>query len=433
MAINIVDLNSHGELEKYMYGGDCSISYFNKDTLKCAPFTQTPVMMTKTNGTPNFNYNWSVVIKKEGDYLLNSWICIELPEVTLNPTNTFGEHGRIRWTENVLHNLIEECTIVFNDTVINRLDNFSLDMLSEFNIPEDKYKGYMKMIGNIPELIHPSTTLPATKLFLPLPLFFTKDSGTAVPLTALPHTEIKVNFKFRNWENLLIFENSKSVSNIFVPEAGKDISLPKIAYAKMFCTYATVSDEEKSKIGVKNKTVIIEQIQTSPRQMIVDREFNMSLLFNQSVKTLYFAVRNATYKNVWSNYSYGNSKFSSTGIFENPKSTEAVDSVSLLYNNRPKVDDMFITYFKSIVPWYTSERIPNKPGYYMYSFALNQKSSDPVGSSALCRIDNPSIKIKMSQNAMNAISENESFELIVIAISYNVIKISEGVVSFPTI
>ena len=40
-------------------------------------------------------------------------------------------------------------------------------------------------------------------LYLPLPFFFSRDSGVSLPTAALPYNEIKIEFTFRNSGDLL--------------------------------------------------------------------------------------------------------------------------------------------------------------------------------------------------------------------------------------
>lgn len=427
-----IDLQSFGELEKFLYGGDDAFSFFNRDIKKCTPFTQIPLEISKCNGTANFGYTWSVVVdNKDGDYLINSWIMLEIPEVEILETNRYKDNGFLRWTENLLHNLIEECTLTFNDLVVSKLDSFALDFLAEFNNKENKYNEYIKKIGNIPELVMPSKKLLARKLILPLPLFFCKDTGNAIPLSALPNTEIRINIKFRNWEQLLILDNSVFVDlKPEVPVYAKDIKeVPQIKFCKLFGTFVTVSDAEHKKIGVKNKYMVIEQIQTSPRQMISENNTRIDLLFKQSIKTLFFAVRNTTFKNVWSNYTKTHDNYVGEIFIKNP-GEQIIESASIKYNEKDRVCEMPIEYFKYVSPWFNSERTPSKEGMYMYSYALDQNSVDPTGGISINKIQNPSLNIKLKDLEK---SKKDNFELIVLAVSNNIIKISEGVISFPII
>lgn len=428
------DFQSYGELEKYIYGGSNALSYFSNETSKVLPVSQKTDEITKHIGTPNFGYSCSYVIDKTaGDFLTNLWLSVDMPEIQLKDTNKFGVNGYIRWTENVLHNLISEVILSCNESVIAKLDNFALDFLSEFNIPDNKYSQYMRNIGNVPELASPNKTLNQKKLFLPLQMFFFKETFNALPLCALPHSEIKLTIKFRHWENLLIFENNTFVDPApIVPLKDRDINvIPSLKNVKLFGTFVSISEEERTKIVNKSHTFIIEQIQTSPRQMVEnnDKDTKIDLLFKQSVKTLYFAIRNSTFKNVWSNYNYNHDKYIG-GIFCKNNNHPIVETASIKYNDIDRVPEMPAEFYSFVNSWYHCERTPTKSGIYMYSFALDQKTSEPSGGVSLNKIDNPSLNVKLTEESRLL---DENYELIVIALTNNVIKISEGTVQFPVV
>nr|UOX61042.1 MAG: major capsid protein [Diabrotica toursvirus 3a] len=431
--IKQTDLQSFGELEKFMYGGHDAFSYFRREIKKCLPFVQHTHEITKHNGTSNFGFQWSLVIDKaQGDYLENIWVLCELPEVKLLSGNIYGENGVLRWTKNLFHNLIEECTLTFNDMVVSKLDNYSLDFISEFLYGSKNSDNYKSAIGNRKCLSSPNSELPRAKLFLPLPLFFCKDSGNAIPLISLPHTEIKINFKFRPWEQLLILENKSSVGTTWPihPEIGRDIGVEPLCSLKTYGTFVTVTDEERSKTTISNLSYLIEQIQTSPRQMIgnTDTTATIDLLFKQSVKTLYFAVRNSTFKNVWSNYCMDSPEFIG-GILKETSGKEIIDTASILYNNKERVCNLPAEFFSYINPWYNSTNCPVLKGLYCYNFTIDANSSDPSGGVSLSRIDNPSLKITLNVES----GSKNLYEFVVVAMSNNILQISEGVGKFPCI
>jgi len=211
LTSGFIDLATYDELEKYMYGGADATAYFVRETRKSTWFTQVPVVLSRASGSPEFGQEWSVTISRAGDYLLNTWLRLTIPKVE-NKTEcpqvgTGAKHTVIAWSPNLMHNLVKECCITFNDLVAARFDNYHLDFWSAFTTPEGKRQGYANMIGNIPELVGqpagPGESLPQTVLNLPLPFFYSRDSGVALPTAALPYNDMRINFSLRNWRELL--------------------------------------------------------------------------------------------------------------------------------------------------------------------------------------------------------------------------------------
>ena len=214
-----IDLATFDEIEKYLYGGPDATAYFVRETRKSTWFSQVPVVLSRASGSPAFGQEWAVSISRAGDYLLHTWLRLQTPHVQLLDTNSAGVNGRIRWTRNFMHNIIRECCITFNDLVAARFDNYHLDFWAAFTVPASKQNGYNNMIGNVSPLTQPKPPgvgdeqgLPSGILNLPLPFFYSRDSGVALPTAALPYNEMRINFSFRDWTELLIFED-ESINN----------------------------------------------------------------------------------------------------------------------------------------------------------------------------------------------------------------------------
>jgi len=200
LTSGFIDLATYDELEKYMYGGPDATAYFVRETRKSTWFTQCPVTLARCNGTPEFGAEWSCSISRAGDYLLGTWLHVVTPEVSLkcDASNSVC----IAWTPNFMHALVKECCITFNDLVAARFDGTHLDFWAAFTTPASKSEGYKKMIGaNLPT--H-GNYIPSYALNLPLPFFYTRDSGVALPTAALPYNEMRINFVFRQWQEMLM-------------------------------------------------------------------------------------------------------------------------------------------------------------------------------------------------------------------------------------
>jgi len=211
LTSGFIDLATYDEQEKYMYGGRAATAYFVRETRKSTWFTQVPVVLSKCSGSPAFGSEWSVQISRAGDYLLQTWLRVELPEVCITSDapvdgSTLIGCCAVRWTRNLGHALIREACLTFNDLVAARFDNYHLDFWAAFTTPASKQNGYDNMIGNIGQLaglgnVH---ALPAAVLNIPLPFFYTRDSGVALPTAALPYNDMRIQFTFRRLNELLI-------------------------------------------------------------------------------------------------------------------------------------------------------------------------------------------------------------------------------------
>jgi hypothetical protein len=425
-----IDLATFDEVEKYMYGGPDATTYFVRETRKSTWFTQIPITLPSSSGEANFGNEWSVNVIRTGDYLLHTWLRLKLPSVQAAP-NLF-----IRWTRNLMHNLVRECTLTFNDLVAARFDNYHLDFWAAFTVPASKKVAYDNMIGNISPLVEPNVTigntLPSKTLNLPLPFFYSRDSGVALPTAALPYNDIRINFSFRKWNELLISGTTT------VPNQTTDIShiagsvAPSLSNVRVWGNYAIVSNDERKRMACAPRDILIEQVQTAPIRPFSKSDGSVSrynLRFSHAVKSIFFSVRNKGYKTEWSNYTSETSTQSAAGVvLITPTSEDPISLVDLVYENSNRLVEMGVDYFSLINPWYHSPTVPDLTGYHLYSYALDLCSLDPVGSTNYGKLTNVSINTTTSTTL-----NSDSYDFITTVINHNIARISGGALGFPVL
>jgi hypothetical protein len=300
LTSGFIDLATYDEQEKYLYGGPDAVAYFVREIRKATWFTQVPVCLSSRSGQAGFGQQWSVSISRAGDYLLHTWLRLTMNAVTAATVNatvpaTTGNHV-LRWTRNLMHNLVSECAITFNDLVAARFDNFHLDFWSAFTVPAGKRTGYNNMIGNIDGLTNPCAVgfpspaqlgevysavnvnaagqqvLPSATLNLPLPFFYSRDSGIALPTAALPYNEMRINFAFRNLAELMTVDTYNATTSTWSsrPVASSDLANPDanqiMSNVNVWANYAIVSNDERKKMACAPRDILIEQVQTAPVQ-----------------------------------------------------------------------------------------------------------------------------------------------------------------------
>jgi hypothetical protein len=462
-----MDLATAWKMEaEYLYGATpisnqynhpCAMTYFVRDIKRSTWFTQIPVALRTSSGIAAFGQEFSVTVSRLGEYLLKAWLRVKLPAVTLLAGNQYGVNGRLRWCRKIMHNLIEDCNITFNDQQVARLDNFILDFMTQLSVPAGKQDGYDTMIGDTVDLTGShgaatplTATIPEKTLQLDLPFFFSLDSGLALPMAALMFNEVKINFKFRDWTKLLILDNSgiagaASVARA-VPVVGTDIAVaPSLTSVTVWANFALVSEFERSRMAETTRDIVIEQYQEAsrmPYQPVISPNPIFEPKFTFSVKALYFGVRNKTFESDWSNYSTASPYNSGNSITFIPSGADApVKSITLNYESTTRLSEMGWDYFSLINPYYCADVMPREIGYGVYSYALKLSSLDPNGSTNFSKIGNVQIQPKPSDAAVVGSNGTgpagsgqdfpQVFEWINIARSYTVIRIGEGQLTFP--
>ncbi len=443
-----IDLATYDEQEKYMYGGPDATAYFVRETRKSTWFTQVPVVLSKSSGQAQFGQEWSVSISRAGDYLINTWLRSTTPEVCLATTNRFGSNGRLRWTRNFMHNLIRECCITFNDLVAARFDSFHLDFWAAFTVPAGKRNGYNNMIGTFDDMIQehaPTDCIAAFTLNLPLPFFYSRDSGVALPTAALPYNEMRINFAFREFTDLLILDNiaADPGTNPTVCAAASDLesnSPPQMGTSQVWANYAIVSNDERKRMACAPRDILIEQVQTAPIQTFAPATNpvpSFDIRFSHAIKVLFFAVRNKTTSCERSNYTAASPVPGATLVdFAPSGAVDPILETSLIYENTNRLGSMGSDYYSLIQPWYHAPVIPLETGFHMYSYSLDFICLDPMGSTNYGKLTNVSIVPVASAGAVLAANGQceagsgcdyvQLFEFITTAVNNNIIRISGG-------
>jgi len=507
LTSGFIDLATYDELEKYLYGCGESVSYFVKTTTKSSWFTQVPVILPTASGTAGFGKTFSVNISRAGDYLLNAWLRVGIPPVTAVHANIADV--RLRWTQNLMHNLVKEVSLTFNDLLVAKFDSFHLDMWAAFTVPAGKQAGYATMIGQDVALmdltdaptdaVAKNFQLPPAKmnlsqtfangvlatgqpaemfLNLPLPFFFSRDSGVALPTAALPYNDMVINFTFRNWDELLIAEEPatntlyneyRSVPTTSDLVGGAD---PKLTSIEVWANYALVSNDERKRMACAPRDILIEQAQMiNPVLYAPDVEPNprFDLRLSHAIKVLFFAVRNVTFDNERSVYTVGSPMQGGLGQtatkFASAFAVSPLATTSLVYENTNRLGDMGEDYFTHVNPYYTAPVIPQVAGFHCYSYSLDLCSLDPMGSTNYGKLNNVSIipiatQLAIAANkfpvntaaastnvlpigtaAAEAISERsangsgvnirQKYEFNLTCINFNIVRISGGSLGFP--
>lgn len=439
ITAGFIDLATFDELEKYLYGGPEATAYFVMAHKTSTWFTLCPTILSKTMGQPAFGADWAVSISRAGDYLKSAWLRLDVSKVTAKPGYA------IRWTHNFAHSLIIEAAVTFNDLIAERFDNYFLDFWAAFTVPASKQAGYNNMIGNTPAQYDCShgnanpdgNTLPAFTINLPLPFFFTRDTGVALPTAALPYNEMRIQLNFRDWQNLLVAYNVSSPTVGVPATTSSVVNVPTMNNCNVWAEYAIVSNDERKRMGCAPRDILIEQVQTAPRQtFLLNNQNGTDIRFSHAVKYLFFGGINTTVSSDWSNYSVGNRQMN--GWVSRQNNVDTVANATLLYENTQRLAGLPADYYALVEPWYKAPSIPRETGYHMYSYSINMYDVNPMGSTNYGKLTNVTLN-------MNAISigtgtgqvpvpnPGTSFQGIIVAVNNNVIRVSGGALGFPVL
>jgi hypothetical protein len=427
-AAGFIDLATFDELEKYMYGTDKAITYFVADIKPSTWFTLVPTVLSKSMGQAQFGQDWAASISRSGDYLVHTWLRARVDAVTLTAAEQ-NAGSLIRWTHNFAHNLIKLAAVTFNDLVAMQFDNYFLDFWTAFTVPASKHLGYNNMIGNTEGQYKAAKSLDAFTFNLPLPFFFARDSGVALPTAALPYNEMRINIQMRDWNDLLVYYPAGNAVGQKLLSTDKIVAAPTLRDCNVWAEYAIVSNDERKRMGCAPRDILIEQTQSAPRSTFKTKQPNPTdIRFAHAVKVLFFGVRNLTVASEWSNYTLGN--VTTLGYVAKEARIDPMAAGTLLYENTQRLAGLPSDYYSLVEPWHKAPAIPCLTGYHMYSYSLAFYDIDPKGSTNYGKLTNVTLDM---QGAEVEVASTTSLQGVIVAVNNNIIRISGGALGFPVL
>ena len=407
----------HGEMQLIAYGsqdiyltGNPSITFFKfvykKHTNFASEYIRQDFIKSSSFNT-NSRSKLKCKIDRNGDLIHDIYLVYDLPNIYSGPQTEIdnkdhdipfipsyigdisGEY--FKWVNNLGENIIHKVDILIDGQILDEQYGIWLNIWNELTIPKSKRHAYDTMIGNISPLNNPSLyygnynpndtsiipTIPSRRLYIPLPFWFCRNPGLAIPLIALQYNEIFINVEFNQLNDLFTVGNppispdkifdrnylnnfgNNSYSNSFGindnnVKLGESLSKDGYSSFDLFwkfvnssnqnsatwpqqtyldVNYIFLDEDERRKYAQINHEYLITQVQTSHfilnnvSESIKGSVNILNLLFQHPVKELIWVLRrnDAQHRNQWNNYTtslydydFNDSKNNFQNNFRNP-------------------------------------------------------------------------------------------------------------------
>lgn len=410
------------------------------------------------NGAPNFGKKVTCTIQRNGDLIHRIYLQATLPQVNILPQD--GSGAQFRWLNWVGHNLISYVELEIGGQRIDKHYGDWLHIWNELTQEPGKQAGYAKMVGNVPELTNliiqggadcdslcyagePNTSemvgscTPMYTLYIPLQFWFCRNPGLALPLIALQYHEVRINLEFNSLNNLCWSQ---------APTAGDPqvirnrVAATGLVAASLYVDYIYLDTDERRKFAQVSHEYLIDVLQFTGGESITSSSNKLKLNFNHPCKELIWVVQRdsfvscdeaviAPYKGQqpfnysdWWDRSVLESGYSVTRV-EGMAGKNPVITGLLQLNGHDRFQVREGAYFNLVQPYQHHTNIP-AVGINVYSFALQPEQHQPSGTCNLSRIDNTTLLLTVSNNAVGL---NLSSTVRVYATNYNVLRVMSGI------
>jgi len=400
MTAGALQLNFIGPQDKHLTGNP-QMTYFKSVYKKYSNFAKDTKKISFENKV-QFGSEHICVIPYDGDLLSDIYLNIELSEL-ISSNNNENWAGYIN---GLGYSIIESAEIQIGGLTIDKLDSNWLDIYNElFDQRSDT------LIGKFNTDVTLQENNTAQKLYIPLPFWFSKNSGSSLPIIALRNHEIKIKIKFRNLNEII-----KSDISTYSPNT-------PIINANILANFIHLDTEEQTYFTSNPHEYLIEQLQTLSDTSIISTTNikKIPLEFSHPIKSIYWVILNDM--NHTQNMKTGNNWLSYTS--SNSLHSDTFNSAKITINGQDKMISMDSTYYRNVLPYETQMYFPRKY-IYSYSFSLHPGQYQPSGSINYSRIQKGNSHLEFTFNNTNTVGGSTNGKIRIYGINYNILRIEKG-------
>ena len=272
-----MQLVAYGAQDIYLTGNP-QITFFKSLFKSYSNFYITKIEQ-QINGTPNFGNTIDCVLSKSGDLLKNIYLDITLPD--LNKPTTASWYG---YTNNIGCNIIDSISLKINDLIIDKIYGESIDIYNNiYGIDESdlllEYESEFSIRNRY-------NTIPIEKrhCYIKLPFWFSKSTGSALPLIALNNSNITISIEFKKFIDVIKIDTYNNLNSVTIKS---DSNFD----CKIFTESIYLDEKEQKFFSTKPHEYLIEQLQYNGQEILNTQTNKVRLNFNHPVKELLWVVQ----------------------------------------------------------------------------------------------------------------------------------------------
>lgn len=396
MVAGILQLQAKGIQDVYLTA-DPDINLFKYMYYKYVNYAN-ELYKLHLDDSASFGTKTQITIPKKGHLLSKMYLNLKLPALKVIDGTYANYSDTIGYC--IFNAPIE---LMIGGVVVDRLYPVGLDMIDELNTSSNKL-GHDIMIGKSDTYVSAKyNAINGLNLMIPLDFSFTKDYAMALPLLSISNQDIKLNFSFGNFEDLINYDGIKR------PIANDIIE------SNLFVEYIFLDE------------VILDQFQSQKHQFVISQMVyngDENISANQQLFSTKLNFKNPCNEIliccVDENNLNANNYFNYSRRSDN---LPLISQLNLLLDGKSRYDDFLEEHvFRDFFPNIVHSVVPSKYQYCM-PFSLKPQDSQPTGSINLSRFDEVLLSLKMTPN-------NPPCKLYVFGIMINVLTIENGKVHF---
>jgi len=402
-----MQLSAYGSQDVYLTGNP-QITFFKSVYYRHTNFSIEAVE-NSFGGEPGFGRTVSCTLSKNGDLVHRIYLEVTLPKLDQTISDGSANSTYVGWVSSIGHALIRSVELQIGSEIVDKHYGEWLEIWSELSISESKRFAYKNMVGKLdaPSAGVQTNATNERTYFIPLPFWFCKRLGSALPLIALQHEDVKLNVSFRNVMDLI-----KSDVNVLNVTSG---SVSPSIQCSVYVDYIYLDSQERRRFTENNHEYLIEQVQYAGEESISlnASKFVSTINFTHPVKELMWTITKDS--DLRSNALSGNNLFN----FE-PNSNTEFQTAELKFNGVNRFNPRKSKYFRIVQPFEAHSNTPQNY-IYVYSFAASPEDLQPSGTCNMSALDQCNLQLNFPSGVSLPASKIKIY-----GINYNILRIMSG-------
>jgi hypothetical protein len=297
MGGGLLQLVAYGAQDAYI-SGNPQITFWKGLFKRHTNFAMEPFRIN-FSGQVQWGTKQTALVGRHADLLYSTYVEVVLPLQTTAGLDYFwnNEQGYLGY------NLIKHVELDVGGQIIDRMYSEFMVLWAQLTNPVDARNKLLNMVsgpcvttGASPLTYGSACALDGRAqhlnvLYIPLPFFFTRNPGAALPLIALQYHEVKINVLWADTQTIAGNFTSSALAN-GEPGIG---ALPQAIQASLYIDYIYLDTEERRRMAQASHEYLIEQTQFNEDKGIRGANNRIDLTFNHPVKELLWVVQPTAY------------------------------------------------------------------------------------------------------------------------------------------
>lgn len=432
------------------------ITFWRFVHMKHTAFALEPVECD-SQGTARFGAtNVKFTFSRQGDLVWHTYAKVWLPGI-VGCSGTSGAFtvatgdNAVYWTNAIGQYLMQQVKLTIGGTIIDTLYDTYLFMWEELSGKPGKRLG--EMIGKYDTVaLRQATSRRSRWLYVPLPFYFTENTGLALPLVSLQFHQVQLEISFAQRVKCYVVPPSAvSTAGTFAVyerpdgEAGRDATVATASSLSLLndnsikvlveACYVYLDHDERAKFAHGQFEQIITEVQPGGAQAnstsgesategTAPTRADIRLQFNHVVMEYLVAVRQQSKEDVNLHFDFGgwfdDDAEGGSGLVLDP-----VVDVTILFNNSQRVQTRPGSFFRLVQPYQHHTNVPRE-FIYCWSYAIDPEDAQPTGGANHSRIDNVNLRLNLDTRIF---ANASTADVIIYARNKNLLRFKHGLIS----